>query len=90
MTFSLSIEALNVEDDFFLLFDTIDICYRWVVGATLFLPAMMPKIFLVILVFFTGLILVGKRLLRVFSIRYVSIGRVSVFIFPEIFVLFFG
>lgn len=60
-----------MKDIFSFFLDNINTYYRSVMVATLFLPRTMPKTFLVVLVFFTGLTLVGRRLLEVLPTKYV-------------------
>ena len=83
-------KALNIGDILLFSLDAIDTCCRRVVGAILFLPATMLRIFLVVLLFFISLVLVDKRLLRVLFVKQVSIEKVSRLIFPRIFVLLFS
>ena len=71
-------------------FDGIDIYCRRVMSATLSLPTMAQSIFLIVLRFFTGLVLVDRRLLEVLFTKYINIGKVSRLILLRVFVPFFG
>ena len=56
---------------------------------TLFLPSIILKTFLVVLIFFISLALVGKRLLKVLSTRYVSGKSDSRLFLSRVFLLYF-
>lgn len=55
----------------FFLRNNIVTCYKEVLVAILSLSFIIPKIFLLVLVFFVDLVFVGKRLLGLLSTRYV-------------------
>lgn len=85
--------ALNLGDIFFFFLDDIGVrtyC-RGVIITTLFFSPTAPKTtFLTVLVFFASPALVGKRLLGVLAIKYVSKEGVSGSIpFKDLFVLFY-
>lgn len=90
ITFFLVGEALNLRDDLFFPLNAINIYCKGVVGAILFLLATVPKIFLIVLIFFIGLTLVDKRLLGVLLTRHISIGRVNRLILSKVLVLLFS
>ena len=70
--------------------DIIDIYYKKVIVATLSLLFPALKTSLMILVFFINLGLIDKRLLEALPTTYVSMERVSRFILPRVFILFFS
>ena len=80
-----------MEDIFFYFLDDIGInnCYKGVMAATFFLPFIMPRIFLVVLVFYASLTLVDRRLLGVLATKYVSGKSVSGLISSGVFFLLF-
>ena len=67
----------------------IDIYYGKVIVMTLFLSLTISKTALVVLVLFAGLILVGRRLIRLLSTRYIIRRSVSRLILYKILILFF-
>lgn len=70
---------------FFLSRDNINICCKYVLVLTLFLFIMVPRISLVVIVFFVGLM--SRRLL--FPTRYISERSVSRLIFSGVLILNF-
>lgn len=70
---------------FFLFRDNINICCKYVLVLTLFLFIMVPRISLVVIVFFVGLM--SRRLL--FPTRYISERSVSRLIFSGVLILNF-
>ena len=87
MTFSFAIKARDMEGVFLFPFDICDTYYKRVIIMTLFLSAITPKIYLVVLVFFTSLVLVSKRLLVILSIGCISKRKISGLILPRVFLL---
>lgn len=62
---------------------------KGVIATTLFLSSTVPKtIFLLVLVFFAGLALVNRRLLEIFTIKYISGKGVNRFIPSRVLLLF--
>lgn len=90
MTLYQVVEALNIGDVIPFFLDIDDIHCKEVIGATVFSSAMAPRIFLVVLVFFAGLALVGRRFLGVLSTKHISMRRISGLILSKVFVLFLG
>ena len=86
MAFSFTEEAFDIREVFFYFFgNDVNICYRKILVLTLFLSTMAPKTFVVVLIFFIGL--VDGRLL--FSTKYISKGGVNRLIFFKVFIFFF-
>lgn len=78
MPFFMTVEALNLEDIFLFLFDSLSMskyCRRDIT-ITLSLAFLVPRTFLVVLVFLASLALVDRRLL-VLATRYVSKRNIS-------------
>lgn len=88
----MAVKALDLGDIFPFFFDNVSIntYYKRVMDTSLFLSSLMPKTtFLVVLILFTSLALVDRRLLGVFATRYLSGRGVSGFIlFRVLFLLF--
>ena len=85
MAFSFAIKVFDIRDVFFFFFrNDISTYGKEVVAATLFLSSTVPKTFLIVLVFFAGLVLVGRLLVS----RHISRKNVNRLFFPKI--LFFG
>lgn len=89
--FPIIVKILDLRDVFPFFFGDvgISICCKKVIVTSLFPLLTMPRNFLMILVFFTSLILVGGRLLGVLTTKYVSrksVSRLSLF---EVFFFFF-
>lgn len=90
MIFFFIVEAFDVRNVFFFfLGNDINTYCRKVVAVILFAPLTIPKIFMVVLVFFIAFALVGKRLLGLFLTRYVSKEGVSKLIFSDVFIFSF-
>ena len=88
MAFLFNVEIFDVEYVFYLFFgNNFNICYKKVLTLSLTLSTMAPKSFLVVLVFFIGMVLVNRRLLL--FIKYINKEDVSGFIFLKVFILFF-
>lgn len=86
MVFLFIEEVFDIKKIIFFFFgNNIDTYYRKVLTLTLFLFTIMPENFLVVLIFFVGL--VDRRLF--FSTRYVNRGGVNRFIFLGVFILLF-
>lgn len=86
MTFFLIVKVFNIRNVFFFFFrNDIDTYYRRVMATTLFLSSASPKIFLVILIFFVDLALIGE----LFSTRYVYKKRINRLVLPKVFILLF-
>lgn len=88
MALSFVVEALNMRNVFLFSLDAIDICCRGIIVATVSLSATTPRTFLVVLVLFAGLGLIGERLLGVLSTMFVNKKSVSRLILLRVFFLF--
>lgn len=89
ITLFFAVKVLNIGDILLFSFDTIDTSYRRVMVMTLFLLVIVPRIFLIVLVFCVDLALIGKRLLGVLLIRYVNRESISKLIFFKVFLHLF-
>lgn len=90
MTFFFMVEIFDIGNIFFFFYENnIDIGYKGIIIATLFLSPTTSIAFLIGLVFFAGLALVNRKLLGLLPTRYVNRKSVSRFILPNIFILFF-
>lgn len=89
MTIFFIVKVLNMGNIFFFSLDTINTYCKGVMVVTMFLSTMILKISLMVLVFFAGLVLMGRRLLRVLLTRCISKRSVNGLILPKIFLLFF-
>lgn len=79
-------KVFNMVEIFFFFFNNdINTYYKEILASTLFLPTIVLKTSLVVLVFFINLI--DKKLL--FSIRYINKGNVSRLYFLKVFILLF-
>ena len=65
----------------------IKICYRVVLALTIFLPTIVIGIFLVDLIIFTSLALMGKKWL--FLTEYISKRSINALIIPKVFIFLF-
>ena len=89
MILILEIEVFDIRNILLFFYKNIDNYYRRVMVATLFLPPIVPKTSMVILVLVPGLILVGRRLLEFFFTRYINRGIVNRLIFLGVFIHLF-
>lgn len=85
MTFPLAVKVFDLGDVFFFLFgNDVGTCGKEIIAMTLSLSFVISKTFLMVLIFFANLALVGRLL----STRNISKGKVNRLILPK--VLFFG
>ena len=86
-----AVEVFNLADVFLFIFDDIGVstCCKGVMATTLFLPCTTPKTFLVVLVFFASLGLVGGRLLGILTTRYVNKRSINGLISSKVFLFLF-
>lgn len=89
MTLFFIVEVLDMGDVLLFFLNAIDICCKGIIVATLFLPTMASKTFLVVLVLSASLALIGGRLLGVLPTKYVSRRIVSKVILLGVLFLFF-
>ena len=84
------VKTLDLEDVFLFFLDNIavSIHYRGVMAITLSLPPTAPRTSLIVLVFFTSQVLIGRRLLEILAIRYVSKRSINRFIPSKVFFFF--
>lgn len=84
MPLPITVETLDLEDVFSFFLDDVNVSIRCrgAMAITLSLPPTVPRISLVILVFFINLALVGGH-----PTRHVSRGRVNKLILPKVFFL---
>lgn len=91
MLFLFVVEILDFRDVFPFFFDNVGVsthCRR-IMATTLFLPLMVLRTSLMVLIFFISLALVGRRLLGVLVTRYVSGRSVNRLISFRVFFFFF-
>lgn len=84
------VEPFNMGDIFFFfLGHDVDTCCKKVIVAILSLPPMTLKTFLVVLVLFVYLALVGKKLLGLLPTKYISKKSVNKLILLKVIIFFF-